>query len=58
MQGWAAAGLIEGAREVRQSSCFAGLIRRKGSGVSCWMEEKQNAWERAKGGNTPRWIRM
>lgn len=68
--GWAAAGLVgqrgsmlarsghEGARGVRQSSHFTGLIRRKDFGVSFWTEGKRNAWERAKGGSTPRWIRM
>lgn len=49
---------VQGIRGLRQGSCFTGLIQRKDSGVSFWMEGKQNAWERAKGGSTLRWIQM
>lgn len=52
---------MEGVREIRglrQNSDFTGLTQRKDSGVSFWMEEKQNAWERAKEGSTLRWIQM
>lgn len=66
VQGWTAVGpagrdvcgRCEGIRGLRQSSSFTGLIQRKDSGVSFWMEGKQNAWERAKGGSTLRWIQM
>lgn len=53
-----ACGRRAGARGARQSSHFTGLIQRKDSGVSFWMEGKQNAWERAKGGSTPRWTQI
>lgn len=66
VQGWTAVGRagqdvlegVRGVRELRQSSCFTGLIQRKDSGVSFWTEGKRNAWGRAKAGSTPRWIRM